>query len=124
MDLIYEILICFFLIVSGVFGLVGSFGMLKLRDTMQRLHAPTKATTLGVGGVLLASMTAIWWQEQRLSVHELLVTLFLFMTAPVTANFIAKAYMHVHMRPKDLPETEGDYGWALYDNPPSETGEK
>ncbi|MEC8196214.1 MAG: monovalent cation/H(+) antiporter subunit G, partial [Pseudomonadota bacterium] len=49
-----EILVSFFIVLAGVFGLVGSFGMLKLKDTMQRLHAPTKATTLGVGGVLIA----------------------------------------------------------------------
>ena len=52
MNPIAELLISFFILVSGVFGLVGSYGLIKLRDTMQRLHAPTKATTLGVGGVL------------------------------------------------------------------------
>ena len=46
-----DILIGLFLVVSGIFGFVGSFGLLKLKDPMSRLHAPTKATTLGVGGV-------------------------------------------------------------------------
>ena len=56
MTFIFELLITFFLIVSGIFGFVGSFGMIKLKEPMSRLHAPTKATTLGVGGVLLASI--------------------------------------------------------------------
>ena len=49
MDFVLELLIATLLVVSGIFGFVGSYGLLKLRDTMQRLHAPTKATTLGVG---------------------------------------------------------------------------
>ena len=66
--------IAFFLIVSGIFGFVGSFGMIKLKDPMSRLHAPTKATTLGVGGVLLASIFHSILIEQRLSMHELLIS--------------------------------------------------
>ena len=58
MSFVAEILISIALVVSGIFGFVGSYGLVKLKDTLQRLHAPTKATTLGVGGVLIASM--IW----------------------------------------------------------------
>ena len=118
MELLADILISFFLIVSGVFGLVGSFGLLKLRDTIQRLHAPTKATTLGVGGVLIASMLYSLLTEGVLSLHELLITLFLFLTAPITANFIAKTHLSGHVHPEELPQTGRDYGWALYDDPP------
>ncbi|MBK1636367.1 Na+/H+ antiporter subunit G [Rhodovulum adriaticum] len=121
MDLIVEILIAFFLVVSGVFGLVGSFGMIKLRDTLQRLHAPTKATTLGVGGVLIASMLYFLVIKGSFSFHELLITLFLFLTAPITANFIAKTFMQAHTRDEDLPPTGREYGWSLYDDPPNQT---
>jgi multicomponent K+:H+ antiporter subunit G len=118
MDLLIEFLISFFLVVSGVFGFVGSFGMNKLRNTMQRLHAPTKSTTLGVGGVLIASMLYFLLVKGSLSFHELLITLFLFLTAPITANFIAKTYMCVNVPRTELPETGRDYGWAIYDAPP------
>ncbi len=114
-----ELLIAGFLIVSGVFGLVGSYGLIKLRDTMQRLHAPTKATTLGVGGALIASMLYFLLIKGALSFHELMITLFLFLTAPVTANFIAKAFMHQHVKESDLPPTGRDYGWAGYDDAPA-----
>ncbi len=120
MQLATEILISFFLVVAGVFGLVGSYGMLKLRDTMQRLHAPTKATTLGVGGALLASVLHFSAIEGRFSFHELLITVFLFLTAPITANFIAKVFMQAHLRPEDLPGTGGSYGWSLYEDPPAD----
>ena len=112
MTLIYEILIVFFLVVSGIFGFVGSFGLVKLPDPMSRLHAPTKATTLGVGGVLLASILHSVLIERHLSLHELLITLFLFLTAPITAHFIAKAHIHRHVKTDELPHPEGDQYWA------------
>lgn len=118
MEIIIEFAIAFFLVIAGIFGLVGSYGMVKLRDTMQRLHAPTKATTLGVGGVLIASMLYFLLKKGHLSFHELLITLFLFLTAPITANFIAKSYMAQNVKPDELPTTDGDHGWAPYDDPP------
>lgn len=120
MDMIVEYLIAALLVISGIFGFVGSFGLIKLGDTMQRLHAPTKATTLGVGGVLIASILYFTRAGGALSFHELLITLFLFLTAPVTANFIAKAHMTRRVRPEDLPGSERDYGWAIYDDPPEQ----
>jgi multicomponent K+:H+ antiporter subunit G len=115
--MIAEIAIAALLVVAGVFGFVGSFGLIKLSDAMSRLHAPTKATTVGVGSVLIASMLHAWLVEGRLSMHELLITLFLFVTAPVTAHFIAKAHMHRHENEADLPDPEGDTGWAVFDRP-------
>ncbi len=121
MPLIAEILISAFLVISGVFGFVGSYGLIKLRDSVQRLHAPTKATTLGVGGVLIASMLFFIFRTGQISVHELLITLFLFLTAPITATFIAKAYLARNLKKSDLPETGADYGWSIYDDPPEST---
>src|SRR6056297_2203900 len=118
MEFAIEALISFFLIVAGVFGLVGSFGMIKLTDTLQRLHAPTKATTLGVGGVLVASVLYFLLIKGSFSFHELLITLFLFLTAPITANFIAKTFIARNRRPDDLPGTERKHGWAIFDDPP------
>lgn len=115
METIAEILIVFFLVVSGVFGFVGSFGLIKLADPMSRLHAPTKATTVGVGGVLLASMLHSVLVEHELSLHELLITLFLLLTAPITAHFIAKAHIHRHVKHEELPSAGEDSYWAVLD---------
>lgn len=118
MHILAEILVSFFLVVAGVFGLVGSYGLIKLPDTMRRLHAPTKSSTLGVGGVLLASMSYFYLKHGAISMHELLITLFLFLTAPITANFISKAYMLDNTKAEDLPKPKGEYGWAGYDEGP------
>ncbi|RID91996.1 Na+/H+ antiporter subunit G [Gemmobacter lutimaris] len=110
-----EILVAALLVISGVFALVGSYGLIKLPDLMTRLHAPTKASTLGVGGALIASMLhAIVWRNE-VSWHELLITLFLFLTAPITANFIAKAHMADKLKSGDLPPTGTDRDWATLD---------
>ena len=102
LHLAWQVLIALALVIGGVFALVGAVGVLRFRDFYMRLHAPTKATTLGVGGVLVASMAGSWAQGS-FGVHELLVTLFLFVTAPVSANLMAKAALHMR-----VPSTAGE----------------
>lgn len=113
-----EIIISAFLVMAGLFGLVGSYGLLKLRDTMQRLHAPTKATTLGVGGVLIASMLYALLIKGELSFHEIMITIFLLLTAPISANFMSQTHIRMHLNKDDTPSTGGEYGWSIYDDPP------
>ncbi|MCW5635805.1 MAG: Na+/H+ antiporter subunit G [Rubrivivax sp.] len=90
----WQALIAATLGVGGAFALVGAIGMLRFADFFMRLHAPTKATTLGVGGVLVASLAA-HAALGRFGLHELLITLFLFITAPVSASLLAKAALHL-----------------------------
>ncbi|MEL6645670.1 MAG: Na+/H+ antiporter subunit G [Pseudomonadota bacterium] len=118
MSVFAEFLIALSLVVSGIFGFVGSYGLVKLKDSVQRLHAPTKATTLGVGGVLIASMIYFYAKTGHISVHELLIAVFLFLTAPITANFIAKAFLARNVESHEVPNSTGDYGWSVYDDPP------
>ncbi len=118
--LVSEIVIAALLVIAGVFALVGSLGLIKLDDTMRRLHGPTKATTLGVGGILVASMIYSAVFLGKISAHELMITIFLFLTAPITANIIAKAYLHRNVKREELPEAEGRYGWSIYDAAPPE----
>ena len=90
------------LVLGGVFALVGVIGMVRFPDFFMRLHAPTKATTLGVGGVLLASMVLSWGRGET-GLQALLVTLFMFITAPVSANLMAQAAMHLRVPSKAGP---------------------
>ena len=73
-------------------ALIGSWGLAKLSGFARRLHGPTKATTLGVGCVLIASAIHFSGRTDP-SVHELLITLFVFLTAPVSAHLLVKAAM-------------------------------
>ena len=88
--------------VGAFFVLVGSIGLVRLPDFYMRLHAPTKATTLGIGSLLLAGMV-VAWTSGRAGVHELLITLLLFVTAPVSANLLAQAALHLGLPTKAPP---------------------
>ena len=100
MSTVFEIVISAFLLAGSLLALIGSFGLLKLRDFYLRLHGPTKASTLGLGGILVGSALFFSVTSSRLSLHETLITVFLFITAPVSAHVLAKTALH-----KSLPYT-------------------
>jgi multicomponent K+:H+ antiporter subunit G len=89
-----EALVALFILVGAVFAFIGSFGLARLPDFYQRLHGPTKATTLGIGGMLIASTIFFTSRGEAVSLHEILITLFLFITAPITAHILAKTALH------------------------------
>jgi multicomponent K+:H+ antiporter subunit G len=104
-----------FLILTGaIFTFIGSLGLVRLKDFYTRLHGPTKATTLGVGSLLIASVIFFSTRGTGVSLHELLITLFLFITAPVSAHMLAKAALHLNldslakMPEEKVLEEEGD----------------
>lgn len=120
MTFLLELLVSVLIVLGGLFALIGSVGMVKLPDLLTRLHAPTKATTLGVGGALAASMVYFAGFEGGLSIHEILITAFLFLTAPISAHFIAKAHLHEHTELRDgLPPTGRPQGWSTFDSLPA-----
>ncbi len=86
-----DVMLAALVLTGAAFALIGSWGLAKLSDFLKRLHGPTKATTLGVGCVLIAS--SLWFSvtQGTAGLHELLITLFLFMTAPVSAHLMIKA---------------------------------
>jgi multicomponent K+:H+ antiporter subunit G len=95
-----EAAIALLLVTGGAFCLIGAIGFVRFKDFFMRLHAPTKSSTLGVGGVLLASM--LW------PLRELLITLFLFVTAPVSANLLAEAALHLRVRSTAPPPQDAE----------------
>jgi multicomponent K+:H+ antiporter subunit G len=114
-----ELLVTSLMLIGAFFLFVGSFGLAKLPDIMRRLHAQTKATTLGIGSMLIASMLYFLLIDGRLSFHELMITLFLFLTAPVTAHMIAKAHILRDRALQDsLPRAGPIVGWATLERGP------
>ena len=97
-----EIVIAALSVIGALFTLIGSWGLAKLGDFGKRLHGPTKATTLGVGCILIASM--LWFGLTGTpSLHELLITVFLFVTAPVSAHLLIKVAMKLDATPHAPP---------------------
>lgn len=116
MPAISDILISVMLVIGGSFALIGSFGLHKLRDGMQRLHAPTKGTTVGVGTALIASSVNFWLTHGQFSLQEILIVVFLFVTAPLTALFLSKVQLHAMQDRSQLPETGAKTPWATFDD--------
>lgn len=111
-----EALVALLILIGAFFLVVGALGLAKLPDMMRRLHGPTKATTLGIGALLIASMVYFAALRGGPSIHELLITLFLFLTAPVSAQMLAKAHiLRATDERADLPETGRAAGWATLD---------
>jgi len=96
-----DALVATLLVVAAAFALIGSFGLAKLSDFFRRLHGPTKAATLGVGGALLASMLHFGVRDGAVSLHEVLISVFVFFTAPVSGHLLAKAMLHLSGLPVD-----------------------
>lgn len=120
-SLIAEWVVAALIVLGGIFGLIGSFGLVKLKDPMQRLHAPTKAATLGLAGVLTASALDFWVLRNLLTWQEFLVTVFIIVTAPMTAFFLSKLNL-LHTVPKrDLPPTGTGDDWATFTPDPSDS---
>ncbi|WP_314372316.1 Na+/H+ antiporter subunit G [Sphingomonas paucimobilis] len=130
MSVIADIAIVVLLILGGGFALIGSWGLVRLPSTMERLHGPTKATTLGLGALLLASVVYFQTRLGVWTAHELLISLFLFITAPISANMIAKVHLHRARLGKAReddgiagppPRPGGDGDWATFEAPKRKT---
>lgn len=97
------------LVVTGAaFALIGSWGLAKLSDFLKRLHGPTKATTLGVGALIVAAIVEAGAMRGVWSLRELTISIFLFLTAPVSAHVIGKAALKLQGR--DGARRNGDEG--------------
>ena len=89
-----DILATALLLVGAAFALLGSWALAFWSDFYKRLHGPSKASTLGVGCLLLASALCAALQGAA-SGHELWVALFLAVTAPVSAQLLMQAALRL-----------------------------
>jgi multicomponent Na+:H+ antiporter subunit G len=96
--MVIEILEVAALLLGVFFMLVASFGVFRLPDFHTRIHAPTKAATLGLAFLLVA--LALHVQETAAVTKALLAMLFIGMTAPVGAHILARAAYRSGVRPR------------------------
>ena len=118
MMLFLQVLLSALLLSGCFFILVGALGLVRLSDFFKRLHAPTKASTLGVGCVLVCSVCYHIFLGQDPQPRELLITVFLFITAPISAHLMAKAALSLMMESR--PEVPGDSSARKEQLPPPE----
>lgn len=97
------LLVAILLLVGAGLTLIGSIGLLRLRNFYHRVHAPTLGTTLGAGGILLASIVFFSIVQTRPVLHEILLTVFVTVTTPVSLMLLVRA-----ARSRDGTDTTGD----------------
>lgn len=101
MKILIDILLIALLAVGVFFTFLGAFSLVKLRTFFQRVHGPTKASTLGVGCILVASVLYHGYYGAGLHPRELLIAVFLFLTAPVSAHMMGKSALHLAAKAED-----------------------
>ncbi|MDG4649586.1 monovalent cation/H(+) antiporter subunit G [Roseibacterium sp. SDUM158017] len=87
--MIAEIIMAALVLLGGFFCFVAGLGVLRLPDVLIRMHASTKAGTLGSGLILVA--VAIYFADTATTTRAVATILFLLITAPVAAHTIGRA---------------------------------
>ena len=90
--------VAFLLVLGGLITVLGTLGMLRLQSFYQRIHGPAISIALGAGCILLASMLYFTVMQSRLVIHELLISVFVLMTAPVVSMLIMRAAVYRDLR--------------------------
>jgi multicomponent K+:H+ antiporter subunit G len=91
MSFLIELLVSICIIVGALIALLGSVGLLRFPDFFARLHAPTKSATLGVGALLVGAILLPLAHWRAPGFAEIMLTFFVFITAPVSANMLSLA---------------------------------
>lgn len=90
-NIIINIVVILSLLLGTFFILSASIGIVRFPDLYTRLHAATKASTLGISFVLIAAFLFLYVEHSLISGKLLLAILFLFLTNPVSAHMISRA---------------------------------
>ncbi|WP_404453116.1 monovalent cation/H(+) antiporter subunit G [Virgibacillus necropolis] len=89
-----------FLVLSGTFFLLsGAIGVVRFPDIYTRLHAATKASTIGIAGILIGAFIFLYVDHAIVSGKLLLAIIFTFLTAPVSAHMISRAAHRNEVKP-------------------------
>ena len=103
--MIFEWVVSILLLVGGSLILIGSIGLVKMPDFFMRLHGPTKATTLGMACLLIAAMVYYSSTTDSLSFKEILISVFLLITAPISGYILIKSAIHHNLKAQE--KTQG-----------------
>lgn len=107
-----DALIAAMLLIGAIVATLGSLGLARMPDFYMRLHGPTKASTLGVGCTMLGALLYFSTVGEGIRVQEVLLMVFLFVTAPVSAHVMSWAALHrrvpCHAKTRHPPWPEMD----------------
>ena len=106
------LLVAAFLILGAGLTLLGSFGLVRLRNFYDRIHAPTLGVSGGTAGIVIASVILFTVLQSRPVVHEILIGIFVTVTTPVTLMLLGRAalYRDRSERNPDVPSASPAVG--------------
>jgi multicomponent Na+:H+ antiporter subunit G len=98
--ILLEVAVGLLLVIGAGFALIAAIGLLRLPDVYMRMHAASKAGTLGSGLMLLA--LALFSLELAVVTRAIAGVIFFLLTAPVSAHLLAKAAYAVGYKPSPM----------------------
>lgn len=111
-NIIINIIVILSLLLGTFFILSASIGIVRFPDLYTRLHAATKASTLGISLILIAAFLFLYVEHSLVSGKLILAILFLFLTNPVSAHMISRAAHRNGVKPL-LKNRKDAYAEAL-----------
>lgn len=96
MSLVLTLVTVLLLVAGGAFALVASIGLIRLPDVFTRMHAASKAGTVGSGLLLLAA--GLHSGDLSTFSRALAGFIFFILTAPISAHLLARAAHKVGYR--------------------------
>jgi multicomponent Na+:H+ antiporter subunit G len=91
-----SVIIVILVTLGTLFVLLSAIGLVRMPDTYMRISVNTKAATLGVGLILVG--TAVFFNDLSATSRSLVIILFVFLTAPVSAHLIGRASYFMGVR--------------------------
>ena len=91
---IADVLIGGFLLLGALIMVLASVGLLRFGDVYLRMHAGTKASTLGIGFVMIGA--ALYFSDALLTIKLIALGMIYFFTAPTGAQVLARAAHIAH----------------------------
>jgi multicomponent Na+:H+ antiporter subunit G len=96
---VIDIMISLSLLIGTFFIFSSSIGLLRFPDVYTRLHASTKAATLGVAGVMIGAFLFLYAAHGIVSGKLILGIIFMLLTAPVSGHMISRAAHESGVKP-------------------------
>lgn len=89
--MIFEALTILFMLMGVFFITVAGLGILRMPDLYIRMHASTKAGTIGLGFLMVA--VALHFRDLASVSRAVAIMIFLVLTAPVAAHMLGKSML-------------------------------
>ena len=97
MSMVLEVLSAIFLVLGGFLAFAAALGIVRMPDVYIRMHASTKAGTLGVG--LIVMSLVLVGGEASVVGKGIAIFAFIVLTAPIGAHLIGRSAWRCGIKP-------------------------